>query len=815
MAIATALYGCGESLEDVKNDTTTVTPTVNGSVAFDPSNGVISVPNDLLFLGTTDGTLNMPGEAAESIDYSDPQTSLGALDGWSTQSPYQIALDVPNGLTFDGTSVNSDSIRIFEVVMGASITDADCAQVQAGLACKYVKELTFGVDYVAQPNGNNIAIVPLKPFNAGSAYINVVTNSLKDTRGESFAPSETYGLVKLDINTLPLVTDSQKALQAVINSYENVVTQSGSLSKEQIIYAGAMSIQSAGVVMSTIKSMLASTISTPENMPKLLMGQSTGLTVGDVLFRSQGAEPPSPIFDQIAYEKGSVALNHFLKTPAEGSTDASALNTTYWSALCDSGATLAGYAAQGGNVPAEPINEKDALCMGASGGSLRDLGLDEQRHLTKYNPIPMPQSMQNVPVQVTKPAEDLTVINAVRQSMGLPDLVKPAAGWPVAMLQHGITGTKENMLAISAALTLQGFVTVAIDHPLHGERGIDTNGDGIFEYSASNASETNPNGNVLTYMNLSSNLVARDNLRQSMADLLGLRLALSATNLTDINPTDVSFLGHSLGAVVAPGFLAAANESLAPVVGEQTAQVIDPLFQVKTAALASGGGGIAGFLIDSIAFGNTIKGSVLAAAGTAESQEFLAFLQSQEALAECAQFAASQTDYLSCGFAAFTTMLAQAQEAEKLANISGVISQFAFAIQTAIDSADSNSLASKVAMQDAAIYQNVVIGDGEGNPADTVIPPTSSVSPIAGTIPSGMLLGLTPVATSKVEAEPMSYMVKFTKGHHGSVLTPAPIDGVSVADAAAANAEMQAQIASFLGSRGLVLQVSNTDIVVE
>ena len=809
MAIATALYGCGESLEDVKNESEVIAPArTAATVAFDPSNGVVSVPNDLLFLGTTDGTLNMPGEAAEEINYTDPQTALGALDGWSTQSPYQIALDVPAGLVLDTSTVNGDSVRLFEVVMGASITDPECAQVQAGLACKYVKELTFGVDFVAQASGNNIAIVPLKPFNQGSAYINVVTNALRDTSGESFEPSETYGLVKLDIESLPLVTDEQKALQGVINSYENIVTQSGSLTKDDIIYTGAMSIQSAGSVMSMVKNVYAMSAATQQNMPQLMMGPSTGMTVGDVLFRSQGAQPPSPVFDQIKYERGSVVLPHYLRKPQ--GTDDSALNNTYWKALCDGAATLAGFAAQGGNISANPINEKDTICFNASNGLLRDLGLDEQRHLTKYNPLPYPQSYANVPVQVTTPADDLTVINAVRAQLGMPALAMPATGWPVVILQHGITSTKESMLAITAALTLQGFVTVAIDHPLHGERGIDANEDGTVDFLASG-----DDGNVLHYMNLSSSLVARDNLRQSMADLLGLRLSLAATNLQGINPTDVSFVGHSLGAVVAPGFLAAANESVAPLVGPETAALIDPLFKVNTAALASGGGGLAGFLLESNAFGNVIKGSVLASAGTAESAEFIAFMQSEEGMQVCAEFAGSQSEYAGCAFVAYTTMLAQAEETEKLANISGTISQFAFAIQTAVDAADSNSLASKVASQGTAIYQNVVVGDGMGNPADTVIPPYSTVSPVSGTVPSGLFMGLTPVATSQVSEVPASYLVKFTKGHHGSVLTPAPAYGVTAADAAAANAEMQSQIASFLASRGLMLQVTNTTVVTE
>jgi Pla-1/cef family extracellular lipase len=322
-------------------------------------------------------------------------------------------------------------------------------------------------------------------------------------------------------------------------------------------------------------------------------------------------------------------------------------------------------------------------------------------------------------------------------------------------------------------------------------------------------------------MNLSSNLVARDNLRQSSADLIGLRLSLAATNLPDINPTDVSFVGHSLGAVVAPAFLAATNDSLASVVGADTAALLDPLFKVNTVALGSGSGGLASFLLDSGAFGNVIKGSVLAGAGTAESQEFLAFLGSSEAQAACFQFAGSQTDYAACGYTVYMTQLStlaasgDAEAQQKLANISGVIGQFAFAIQTAVDSADGNSYGSKIASQGTAVYQNVVIGDGADNLEDTVIPATTSTSLVAGTVPSALLMGLTPVATTQQSATPMSYLVKFTKGHHGSLLTPAPSGGATAAEAAAATAEMQGQVASYLASRGLVLQVANTAIVTE
>ena len=56
---ALGLTGCGDSLSELKQDAvdngTVVVPV--SRVVFDPSAGKVSVPNDLLFQGTNDGTL--------------------------------------------------------------------------------------------------------------------------------------------------------------------------------------------------------------------------------------------------------------------------------------------------------------------------------------------------------------------------------------------------------------------------------------------------------------------------------------------------------------------------------------------------------------------------------------------------------------------------------------------------------------------------------------------------------------------------------------------------------------------------------------
>ena len=113
LSVTAALAGCGggETLEDVKNETATVVPMA--TVSFDPANGVISVPNDLLMSGTQDGTLNIPGELDDDnvsiprAAYADPQLALGALDGWSSQVPYKVDLTFPPNVSLDEASAGT------------------------------------------------------------------------------------------------------------------------------------------------------------------------------------------------------------------------------------------------------------------------------------------------------------------------------------------------------------------------------------------------------------------------------------------------------------------------------------------------------------------------------------------------------------------------------------------------------------------------------------------------------------------------------------------------------------------------------------
>ena len=816
---ALGLSGCGsETIEDVKKDVAeNGTPVVAPArVVFDPAGGVLSVPNDLLFTGTQDGTLNLP--VADATDFSDPTVAMSALDGWSTSNPFVLGIEFPAGTSLDGSSVfNPASVQIFEALMGG---DPGCETVPRGVACTVVGELTFGVDFVTQASGDSVAVVPLKPLKAKTTYILALTNNLKDSNGRAVAGSSTYEAVRQDITTHPLGSEAQRGLQGVVNSYEAAIAAAGA-DKGALIYTMAFTTQSTIDVLATTKALMANNV--PAMVANAMQGiptigvQDTGMSVADIL---AGQIPPSlvPLYSTANFMQGSITLPYYLGVPT--AENPLAPTNGWWKSLCDSGAMLAGFVAGGGALPEGPLSQSDGVCMavseaaGLAAPGLRDVSsvfpLDVERNLTKFSPVPKANANMPVVVQMTTP--DVNVANAVRAGLGLPaNLVEPTNGWPVVILQHGITSKKEDMLALTGILSMYGLATVAINHPLHGDpdvfggllsggsRGFDITGpngvpDGIDEINASTVSATH-------YMNLASLLTTRDNLRQSTSDLLGLRLGMNFLggfhvegNPVKIDSSKVHFLGHSLGAIAGINFIGLTNTSLDPQV--------DPLFAVKTNVQAMPGVMMANFLMESGAFGDVIKSSLTAAA----SPEFQAFI------AQSYPNGASETE-LVIAYRGFYDALTPEQQA----GLNGTFAQFAFAAQTVTDAADPANYAAMMAATNTPTHLIEVIGDGSDNLSDQVIPNSISSTPFGGTEGAIALLGLPGISETTQDAEsPISGAVRYLFGHHGSILDPRAGSRGEAPDAAmtgAATSEMQSQVANFFSTDGHLISVQNGEVV--
>ena len=612
----------------------------------------------------------------------------------------------------------------------------------------------------------------------------VMTNNLRDNNGKAVAGSTTYELARQDINTLPLGNASQLGLQGAINSYEAAVVAAG-VDSDTIIYTAAMTTQSTTRVLSTVKAVMAAGV--PQMLANAQQGipaigvADTGISVANVL---DGLIPAEliPLYSAANYIRGSITLPYYSGVPSAENPLAPV--NDWWRARCDSGATLAGLAAANPSaIPAGPLDENDGFCMNFG---LRDLSsvmaIDTERNLTKFNPIPATSAMLPIDVQMTTP--DLAVANAVRASMSLPALEEPANGWPVAILVHGITSTKEQMLPITGLLSLYGIATIAIDQPLHGSRGFDLNGDDVDDINTSTVS-------TLHYVNLGSMLTMRDNTRQSTADLLGLRLGMnflgSADNSVKIDSSKVHLLGHSLGGIYGMNTVGLANTPLNPQ--------IDGLFKISSTSLAMPGLMLANFGIDSPAFEGLAKSNLTLQL----SPDFAA-----------AVAVTLPENYSQAELSAFYFAFYDALSAEQKATLDAGFAQFTFAAQTVTDSGDPIAYVQALAATQTPTHLIEVVGNGVDNLSDQTVTNRAPFTPMGGTEPAIAFLGLQGVS----EDTNGSGAVRFVNGHHSSILDPRPTAASPDAELSArATQEMQTQVATFFASMGQLIKITDSAVV--
>lgn len=264
VALALGLTDCGggESIEDINNQTEVETP--YSRIVFDPANGELNVPNDLLMLPGDDGffdyTLNIP--VSDPTDFSDPQNALNTLDGWSIQHPFVINVETQSGVALDESTLSA-GVHLYEATLGLDQSDPDCASAAIpSSGCKLGDQLTYGVDYVLSlVDEDTISVVPIKPLSAATGHMLVMTTALKDTSGKSVQGSTTWDLVRQDINTAPLATEDQLTLQTLVNSYITPLLDAG-YARDEITYVSAFTTQSTVDVMGTVKQLLVADLVT-------------------------------------------------------------------------------------------------------------------------------------------------------------------------------------------------------------------------------------------------------------------------------------------------------------------------------------------------------------------------------------------------------------------------------------------------------------------------------------------------------------------------------------------------------------------------
>ncbi|KFZ37966.1 lipase [Shewanella mangrovi] len=780
-----ALTGCGGS--DNHKDSSDDSQVTNYShLVFNPTASEVPVPNALLRNGTFDGTLVMPNEATG--DYTDPSIAIGALDGWSTTQPISIDVDLASD---DGTArtllassvYQPGAVRVFEAVAGGPLSsDSDCQALDNGSACSVGDELTWGVDFVSMASGNSIAIVPLKPLKPGTSYVYATTNLIMDSAGQPVMPSESYSVYRQDVTTSPIGSASTLWIQTLINSYEQGMANAHGVNLDGITYSGMFTTQSIGDVYEAVKlAMLSREAYQPVWAQQPV---ATGLTVA----QAAGLTADSGT----AYVLANLADLYMgaLRLPIYGSCSSAGCSSGingFWHAAGDSPVaviqalqtgqlSLENFSAQAQayGIDAQAALTTPSLMVGRTWTLDSGAQVDATRHLTGYNPLPAVQGYEVVPVMVSVPnAAKLAAFNAAQGR----SFTAPTNGWPTTIAMHGLGGGKEMALAYAGAYAAAGQAVVAIDMPLHGARSFDANGDGVYEVSATDASfgpvvgtpNAFTNGTPLVFVNIGSPLSVRDNFRQATADELALRQSLNLLTTADgasplLDASKVTAQGMSLGGIVGTDFATYASTGL---VDPASGNALPNAYELKGASLVVPAGGLAGAFAGSAAFSPVLFSNVTA------SETF----QQLVAAANTAGYAEGSAEY---------NALVQAVYEQ-------FIPTFAFAIQTSIEAGDPINQAAKLADTGLPVQLIEVVGDGAGNLSDQTLPNSVSGFPLSGTEPLISSLGLTCVDSTASG----SGVVRFTKGHHSSIVSPSEVPGVTDGMAAQATAEMQAEVATF------------------
>lgn len=702
-------------------------PTVSTDEAITP------FPFDGLFAGFSAPTLNIPNP--DNVPFV---TAVNQIDGYSTTA--SIFCDIAGFIDYSTVAAN---LYIINTKTGKALVYGTDFTVQNEAAT--AKDPLTGALTPISSQRSRILIEPIKPLSPSTTYLVGLTKGIRNKQGGGIGASTEFTITASSTpvsqqsnSTLDQLNSTQKAtLEAVRELINPTVTNLAKLTGKNasdFVLAWPFTTQSIGKSLAYLSANVAASTIAVQNT-----GVTTATTVG---------------VDGATIYAGILGLPYYLQNSG-GSPYSTAPLTTFWAADPAKPDLSASFL---GQVPCGAF---------ATGATVNGVKLGPSASTTICYPVPVQRSTEIVPLMVAVPN------SASGQT-------KPAGGWPVVIFQHGITGNRTQMLAIAPALAKAGFVTAAIDLPLHGLTITDpTNpkynpfinnqvfagtpaaglmtGERTFNLDLENNSTGAPgpdgviDGSGTWFINLSSVLTSRDNLREAEVDLMTLRASLANLDLDndgtpDIDTSKIRFAGISLGSIVGIPYLA--NDSA-----------------VGAASLAVPGGAIAKLLDASKSFGPPIAAGLAAAGlteGTDDYETYLRFTQN----------AVDDGDPLNYAVAA------RSAHPVHMIEVIG----------------------------DTVVPNSAPANDGSGAANDKV----TVASFDAGTNPLYAAMGLTvigpidtPVATPAVNTgASLGYVVKFNQSSHGSLLDPSTNPYATV--------EMQTEVANFLASNGQCLPIGTS-----
>lgn len=314
LSVAIFLSACGgnSSEHDFTQPLAVTVPQTPHGPIFDPAAAKIPTTNDLLFNGSTDGTLNIPNPDNNPII-----TAVNELDGFSTTIPITADFGMPLALS---SLIIGNSIHVFEVTKN-----------QQGAVTSVVRELT-SAEVIATPTGttaSTLALTPLAPLKESTAYLVILTNGIKDPSGSVAQASSTYSLARSTVSLANTDFEALEALRQLINNMEDMAASKG-VDKNKIILSWSFTTQSITPVLTQVatatkagKIVVAPTGKTTNDFSALLAGIAD-VSIGtlDLPYYLEAPSGANPTASLTSYWKGAggSALTRFNTTPIATST---------------------------------------------------------------------------------------------------------------------------------------------------------------------------------------------------------------------------------------------------------------------------------------------------------------------------------------------------------------------------------------------------------------------------------------------------------------------------------------------------------------
>ena len=499
--------GIGPTDPTTGNGAGSTPPPAQFHAMFNVSEGIFPYPTDLYFVGTTDGTLNLPSLLAP---VSPHLAAMNGLDGFSTTADITLRFSAAiNAATLPA------NVRVVQVVIdnATKATTGVLGILQPGV------DVSIDVSPDVDATGSVLLIHPLKPLVASTGatnngYLVLVSDGVTATDGTPAIPDNDYKVIRDNAIADLLAGMHTPTCAGLTNPTFNGLCR---LTFAHLAIGAQLPFGLAIPPDHVVASWSFSTESTADTLgyiaattqPRPYTVTPTGLTTAIL-----GAPGTVDIYN------GTLNIAYYLGIPS--ATDPIAPLTHAWQA-----------------AGASPVPGIDPA----------------SRNVTRFNPFPLAKTADiDIPMLVMVPNNQ----------------PKPAAGWPVVIFQHGFPRDRTDALLIADSLAAAGFATVAIDLPLHGitpqapayeqpfaQPSIERTFNVDYQVNG-HLGVPGPDGMVddtgANFLNLTNVLVQRDNSRQADADLIALVRTIPTMVLNptvspnpDFNPDRIHMIGYSLG----------------------------------------------------------------------------------------------------------------------------------------------------------------------------------------------------------------------------------------------------------------------------